>query len=90
MPEAAIAKEFIGEAGEPGQEYTSGSQRADLMRYIELNTRARGENATSAVRGVEMLGILKRDGRAVGVRCRIADAYSHPQILERPAAGPEV
>lgn len=78
MPEAAIAKEFIGEAGEPGQEYTSGSQRADLMRYIELNTRARGENATSAVRGVEKLAFSSETAERLGY-----DAESLMRIATR-------
>jgi hypothetical protein len=77
-PEAAIAKEFIGEAGEPGQEYTSGSQRADLMRYIELNTRARGENATSAVRGVEKLAFSSETAERLGY-----DAESLMRIATR-------
>ncbi|MDD3523547.1 MAG: hypothetical protein PHQ41_02515 [Candidatus Cloacimonetes bacterium] len=78
MPEAAIAKKFIGEAGEPGQEYTSGSQRADLMRYIELNTRARGENATSAVRGVEKLAFSSETAERLGY-----DAESLMRIATR-------
>lgn len=78
MPEATLAKKFIGEAGEPGQEYTSGSQRADLMRYIELNTRARGENATSAVRGVEKLAFSSETAERLGY-----DAESLMRIATR-------
>ncbi len=78
MQEATLAKKFIGEAGEPGQEYTSGSQRADLMRYIELNTRARGENATSAVRGVEKLAFSSETAERLGY-----DAESLMRIATR-------
>lgn len=53
--EGAMAEKFVGQAGENGQEYASGTDRANLLSFIELNTKLRNEKAMAATRGIEKL-----------------------------------